>query len=239
MNINFEQEFLNNIVKLNITDKYFDEYLQSTRHNLLQFTSLKNQLYLLDNNHIVNNNKYYFIFIDNVKKESLQFALKQIILKQRKMYKHFLHYYEMTYPDLSRGLNLDLQLPTKEIVKTEKKKLQKLPKKIQSHHPLYNITQFFDKRNDHVMYRPEQSLDEPKSDPGLFIPDRGSLDDKRSIRSVQSEHSIRSEKSNDSSNSSKKSYKINRPSSINSNNTNSSTSEIKKLKFPKFFVKRQ
>ena len=102
MNINFEQEFLNNIVKLNITDKYFDEYLQSTRHNLLQFTTLKNQLHLIENNHIVNNNKYYFIFIDNVKKESLQFQLKQIILKQRKMYTHFLHYCEMTYPDISK-----------------------------------------------------------------------------------------------------------------------------------------
>lgn len=227
MNINFEDEFLNNIIKLNIMDKYFDEYLQTTRHNLLQFTNLKTQLDTIKNNYIINNNKYYYIFIDNVKKESLQFQLKQIILKQRKLYTHFLHYCNITYPNL--------QLPKNENIKNEKKKSNF--KTIQTHHQLYNITQFFDKKN---------TMEEKKESFIQSTPmDKGNFDDKRSIRSIRSisslrsEHSISSKKSNDSSESSKKSYKINRPASINSNNTSSSTNEIKKNKFAKFFVKRQ
>jgi hypothetical protein len=92
MNINFEQEFINPI-NANVSDKYLDEYLQTSRYNLLLFNNLNNDLYVLQNNHIVNKNKHFFHFIDNVKKETLQYQLKQLILKQRKLYQHFIHYY--------------------------------------------------------------------------------------------------------------------------------------------------
>ena len=92
MNINFEQEFINPI-NANVSDKYLDEYLQTSRYNLLLFNNLNNDLYVLQNNHIVNKNKHFFHFIDNVKKETLQYQLKQLVLKQRKLYQQFIHYY--------------------------------------------------------------------------------------------------------------------------------------------------
>lgn len=92
MNVNFEQEFINQI-NINVTDKYLDEYLQTSRYNLLMFNNLNHELYVLQNNHIVNNNKHLFQFVDTVKKEALQYKLKQLILKQRKLYHQFMHYY--------------------------------------------------------------------------------------------------------------------------------------------------
>ena len=92
MNVNFEQEFINQI-NINVTDKYLDEYLQTSRYNLLMFNNLNHELYVLQNNHIVNNNKHLFQFVDTVKKEALQYKLKQLVLKQRKLYHQFMHYY--------------------------------------------------------------------------------------------------------------------------------------------------
>ena len=92
MNIDFTKEFIDPI-DINITDKYLNEYLQTTRYNLLLFNDYNHQLYTLQNNHIVNDNKHLFQFIDTYKRDQLQYELKQLILKQRKLYQQFIHYY--------------------------------------------------------------------------------------------------------------------------------------------------
>ena len=94
MNINFEDEFLNSINNFNVKDKYLDEYLKNTRHNLLLFNTLNDEYQLLQNNHIVDGNKHFYQFIDTIKRDALQYKIKQLILKQRKLYNNFTHYYK-------------------------------------------------------------------------------------------------------------------------------------------------
>ena len=120
MNINFEDEFLNSINNFNVKDKYLDEYLKNTRHNLLLFNTLNDEYQLLQNNHIVDGNKHFYQFIDTIKRDALQYKIKQLILKQRKLYNNFTHYYKTSVtqnntPVSTSTPSIKLQQKTREL----------------------------------------------------------------------------------------------------------------------------
>jgi len=255
MNINFEEEFINNI-NINVTDKYLDEYLQTSRYNLLLFNNLNNELYTLQNNHIINKNKHLFHFVDKFKKETLQYQLKQLILKQRKSYKDFIHYYNTTHNTThttSRNTNTNTlnSKPTrtsnlKSIENTRELKIQQnLLHSNSIVHKIYNIltentesntqnanTQNADVYNIDTLYNAKDTLYNAK-EPSIrnTSTSRMSVDSKRSTFTISSRKSTDSNKSSDS-NTSKKSYKINRP------DKGETQADQKKMKFTKFFIKK-
>jgi hypothetical protein len=261
MNINFEEEFINNInININVTDKYLDEYLQTSRYNLLLFNNLNNELYTLQNNHIINKNKHLFHFVDNFKKETLQYQLKQLILKQRKSYKDFIHYYNTTHNTThttSRNTNTNTNTlnskPTrtsnlKSIENTRELKIQQnLLHSNSIVHKIYNIltentdsnTQNADVYNIDTPYNAKDTLYNAKDtlynakEPSIrnTSTSRMSVDSKRSTFTISSRKSTDSNKSSDS-NTSKKSYKINRP------DKGETQADQKKMKFTKFFIKK-
>lgn len=100
MNINFESEYLTSIYKYNIKDKYYDEYLKTTRYNLLMYNNLMDQFIPLNNNCIKKNNKTIFIYVDEIKRDALLFKINTIVSKQQKLYDNILHHYNTTNPDL-------------------------------------------------------------------------------------------------------------------------------------------
>ena len=99
-NINFESEYLTCFYKYNIKDKYYDEYLKTTRYNLLMYNNLMDQYIPLNNNYIQKDNKTIFIYIDNVKRDTLLFKINTLVSKQQKLYNNLLHHYNTTNPDL-------------------------------------------------------------------------------------------------------------------------------------------
>jgi hypothetical protein len=245
MNINFEEEFINNI-NINVTDKYLDEYLQTSRYNLLLFNNLNNELYTLQNNHIINKNKHLFHFVDNFKKETLQYQLKQLILKQRKSYKDFIHYYNTTHNTThttSRNTNTNTNTlnskPTrtsnlKSIENTRELKIQQnLLHSNSIVHKIYNI--LTENTDSNTQNADVYNIDTPYNakEPSIrnTSTSRMSVDSKRSTFTISSRKSTDSNKSSDS-NTSKKSYKINRP------DKGETQADQKKMKFTKFFIKK-
>jgi hypothetical protein len=253
MNINFEDEFLNNISTFNVKDKYLDEYLKNTRHNLLLFNNLNDEYQLLQNNHIVDGNKHFYQYIDTIKRDSLQYKIKQLVLKQRKLYNNFTHYYNTT---VTNNQTLSTPTVTPSIKSQQKTRELKLPNTIQM---ISNIFKSTEKKEltTHVKVLNKSN----NSSASIFSRDVQHNDDSKSIRSTRSTRSVRSiqstrsdisvksgisiksnvsnasdvsnASSGSSNGSSKKSYKINRPDKPES------IVEQKKPKFAKFFVKKQ
>ena len=242
MNINFEDEFLNSINNFNVKDKYLDEYLKNTRHNLLLFNTLNDEYQLLQNNHIVDGNKHFYQFIDTIKRDALQYKIKQLILKQRKLYNNFTHYYKTSVTQN----NTPVSTSTPSIKSQQKTRELKIPNTIQMISNIFKSSEKNESTNHVTLF----SRDVHQNDN-----DTKSIRSIRSTRSVRSVKSVRSDisansgisiKSNtsevsnassDSSNgSSKKSYKINRPDKPANSD---SIVEQKKPKFTKFFVKKQ
>ena len=250
MNINFEDEFLNSISNFSISDKYLDEYLQNTRHNLLLFNNLNDEYQVLQNNHIIDGNKHFYQFVDTIKRDSLQYKIKQLILKQRKLYNNFTHYYNTSViqnnPKSNVTSSSSLNVTSSSFKSNQKTRDLKIPNKIQM------ISNIFKSSSDKKESTAKLHNVINSSNSSTISRDIPQIDnDNKSIRSVRSVKSIRSDmsiksgvsiKSNtsdvsnassDSSNgSSKKSYKINRP------DKQESIVEQKKPKFTKFFVKK-
>jgi hypothetical protein len=264
MNINFEQEFINPI-NANASDKYLDEYLQTSRYNLLLFNNLNNDLYVLQNNHIINKNKHFFHFIDNVKKEALQYQLKQLILKQRKLYQHFIHYYSTTHGTVQsttgnsntqksiRASNLKSKENTREL-KIQQNLLHSnsiihkintiLTENTDSESSQLNYndnyTNDIDLKTDiKTQYNTENKVKEP-SIKNVSL-SRMSVDnrsiDNRSIESKRSVFTISSRKSTDS-NKSSDSNTSKKSYKINRPDKQESQTDQKKMKFTKFFIKK-
>ena len=100
MDINFESQFLTSLSKYKIKDKYYDEYLKTTRYHKLIYDSLYNQY----NNDFINNktdnNKYTYVHVDESNKENLLSNMKNLIIRQKKIYNNLLHHYRTTNPEL-------------------------------------------------------------------------------------------------------------------------------------------
>ena len=255
MNINFEEEFINPI-NANVTDKYLDEYLQTSRYNLLLFNNLNNDLYVLQNNHIVNKNKHFFHFIDNVKKETLQYQLKQLVLKQRKLYQQFIHYHS-TIQSTTGNSNTQKSTRASNLKSKENTRELKIQQNLlHSNSIIHKINTILTENTDSessqlnyndnytndidlkidtkTQYNTENKVKEP-SIKNLSLSrmsvDNRSIESKRSVFTISSRKSTDSNKSSDS-NTSKKSYKINRPDKPESQ------TDQKKMKFTKFFIKK-
>jgi hypothetical protein len=264
MNINFEEEFINPI-NANVTDKYLDEYLQTSRYNLLLFNNLNNDLYVLQNNHIVNKNKHFFHFIDNVKKETLQYQLKQLILKQRKLYQQFIHYYSTIQSTTHSTIQSTIQSNTTGNSNTQKstrasnlkskentRELKIQQNLLHSNSIIHKINTILTENtesdssqlnyNDNYTNDIDLNTDNKVKEPSVRnISSRMSIDnrsiDNRSIESKRSVFTISSRKSTDS-NKSSDSNTSKKSYKINRPDKQESQTDQKKMKFTKFFIKK-
>lgn len=107
MDINFESEFLKSLSRYNIKDKYYDEYLKTTRYHLLNYNHLYDQYNQYSNNNIVNDNKITYIHIEESIRDSIMNKIKTIVLKQKKMYTNLIHHYKTTQPELLQTIDDD------------------------------------------------------------------------------------------------------------------------------------
>lgn len=99
MNTNFEYDFLKSMTKYKIKDKYYDEYLKTTRYHLLSYNNLCDQYKNYTNNNIINDNKHTFIHINENKKDFILNKIKSLIIKQKKLYNNLIHHYKTTNPE--------------------------------------------------------------------------------------------------------------------------------------------
>jgi hypothetical protein len=99
MNTNFESDFLKSMTKYKIKDKYYDEYLKTTRYHLLSYNNLCDQYKNYTNNNIINDNKHTFIHVNESKKDFILNKIKSIIIKQKKLYNNLIHHYKTTNPE--------------------------------------------------------------------------------------------------------------------------------------------
>lgn len=253
MNIDFRKEFIDPI-DTNVTDKYLNEYLQTSRYNLLLFNDYNYQLYTLQNNYLVNDNKHLYQFIDTTKRDNLQYELKQLILKQRKLYQQFIHYYttsvntsdinnkdaeSITYATLGNTEHNTKSIRSKDLQSIEnKRELQLQQNLLTSTSIIHKINNILNKKakidsDDHTIDTKHNTNDTKHSSDFLTRGARSSIDSKRSVFTISSRKSTDSNKSTDSiSNNSKKSYKINRPEK------QEVVHESKKNTFTKFFIKK-
>lgn len=107
MDINFESDFLKSLSKYKIKDRYYDEYLKTTRYHLLNYNHLYDQYNQYSNNNIINDNKITYIHVDESAKETLMSKIKILILKQKKLYNNLIHHYKTTQPELLQIIDDD------------------------------------------------------------------------------------------------------------------------------------
>lgn len=118
MNINFESDFLTSMSKYKIKDQYYDEYLKTTRYHLLTYNNLSEQYSNYTNNNIVNDNKYTFIHVDEIQKESILSKIKILILKQKKLKDNLLYHYKLVNPDLLKIDNDNASIKSTKSIKS-------------------------------------------------------------------------------------------------------------------------
>jgi hypothetical protein len=188
LNVDFENIYITNVQKnlQSVISNFLDEYLKTSRYNLLVYNSLINDYNLLDNNYIQTDNNntkvYVYTYINDNNKDLLRQKICSLLLEQKRIFCNFDNIIKKIYKEYS---HVNLQA-VKEI------KEEKSNKNIISRN-ISELRELFKNKKKNKMEN-----------------------DNSSIKSVKSVKSIKSVKSVVSSNSdSQKKYVVNRSNRSN------------------------